>query len=1104
MKLDSIVYDYGTFQTAIADALNNESPTFKAIYPSDTATSLTNVLASYGAMLQYQLVSAMANMYTDSAYSEAGIYQLAETLGNRLHGNISSELYCNIIRKNLKGINISIPAGTKFTVEDLNFFNPETIIFPLTTDTLYRVKLVQGIKLISEQVASGISGEKIYFCDDFKCNTNMVDVYVNGELWDITDSFLPYVVTDTSVSNRAQAVILKTDSDGRTYIKFGNNTNGRIPEKGSTIRIEYVSNEGANGNLNNNNLEINLSTPIYYTNSSNTRERLDVQIDAVSTASGGFNTQSIDVLRQSSPYVFGSGQRAVRRNDYKSMLLNKCGYLTCNVWGEYEEAEIQGGYDKIMMNMVYYTGIKSIQKYDLQPITTLELDIADIASTTYALTVDSTDYAGYYLKKLPEDMEEWDPETDLPLGPDAVAQNYTDEDVITFQTRADAEAYRTKYSLTGNAVFKEDPETEESEECGISVTWLDNPADPKRESQATYNISGNIEGARGFLGSYIIDVSSYDIDNNVISVKYRDKQGTGILTCDPSINSTLTDFENTVFPVNDLITDTRYDSEQEEDVFNFTLTSNQRFNEGETQDLRTYLIEDYGATHSDYKGYKSSGKDVRTGQPFVITFDNPYQLRFTFDQKTEVGAFAFKAPSDSALYKYFMHQFAIYGTNTVVDTVSNEPDWTNIKNNSAWVKLSGMQTFDAEIALDSYSDWITTNIYNPETSKIEEDDVTSTREEDAEHHITYHTQYTGGEYSYTVKVNGLTVPITDYVIDSTTGILQFTNPEAIPSESASVLVVATSYNWTKYKFYVVEIYSIHDTTSRSPQNVALKQIKALYKDSLSTIDYNNNNAIDLNVPLRVKQDTETKVICLPESMEYYEYTVTLNGINTGNGYRTGDILKWSNVVDNIVYTFTINVLSLGQNPTYKIELQTSLNGVASTNLRGKSNLMITGDTLDASSSMTRGTGGTITITSESTVNVYGSYTGNFYTNSDIQSADLPVLNKYNHFTTYVEFKQPLIKNVTIEANVEYENVTNYQVVRNNVIAAVNALFDLQPYSIGSPLNVSDVWKAINSVEGVKRFTVISPLNDINTLPYELLMLPAENLIINDIINSEYK
>lgn len=1087
MKLDSIVYDYGTLQSAIATALNTGSPTFNAIYPSDTATSLVNVLASYGSMLQYQLVSAMANMYTDSAYSEAGIYQLAETLGNRLHGNISSRLYCDMTRENLKGVNITIPAGTKFTVEDLNFFNPETIVFPLSANTINRVELIQGIKLVSEQIASGISGEKIYFCEDFKCNTDRVEVYVNGESWDITNSFLPYVVTDTSISNRSQAVILKTDPDGRTYIKFGNNTNGRIPEKGSVIRIEYISNEGANGNLNNNNLEIKLSTPIYYTNTANTREKLEVKITAVSTASGGFNTQSLEVLKQSSPYVFGSGQRAVRRNDYKSMLLNKCGYLTCNVWGEYEEAAIQGGYDKIMMNMVYYTGIKVIQKYDLQPVRSLEIDPVDIATTKYAIVVkedaistSGINYAGWYLKKLPAD-------TAIPLSIDNIKKDYSDSDdtIITFPTKDEAEAYIKQYQLDNEEALKynNDPDKFTS----FISFWLDNPADPKRPNTTYYPVAGSIEGARGFLGSYVIDIASYDINNIPVSVKYRDKQGTGILTCDPSINRGLSDFEETVYPANDLLKDVH--ATPTGNAFNFKITSNQQVD----SDLTEILVK-------EDKDYTTTGLDAR-GQPFVITFNNPYQLRIEFtDAPRAVGAFAFKTPSNEKDYKNFMHQFAIYGTKTA------NPDYNNIKNSEDWDKLSGMYTFDEEIATDHYSDWVTTNVYNPDNVTTEEEDITSTRDiitdptSEYYNKITYTTRLIGStDYVYNLKVNGKTILPKNYKINNETGVIIFLNDE--PAEDANVMLYATTYKWTAYKHYVIEIYAIHDTSQLSPQKVAFKQIKALYKDSVSTIDYTNNNAFNLNIPIRVAEEN-TKTICLPTDMEYYEYSVSLNNITEANQYRNGDILRWSTTIDNTPYTFIINIINI-MAQQYNISLQDKT-GLISSNLRGKNNLMVTNDTLDASTSTTRGSGGTISIASTSTINVYGSYTGNFYTNADIQSADLPTLNKYNHFTTYIEFKQPLIKNVTIEANVEYENVTNYQTVRNNVIAAVNKLFELQPYSIGSTLNVSDIWKAINDVEGVKRFNVITPLNNIDTLPYELLMLPAENLIINDIINSEYK
>ena len=1263
MKLDSIVYDYNALQSAITEQLNNESPTFQAIYPSDTATSLVNVLASYGAMLQYQLVSAMANAYTDTAYSEAGIYQLAETLGNRIHGNISAQVYCNITRTNLTGIeNLVIPAGSKFTVESLNFFNPQALVFPLSTYTLENVKLVQGVLLTHEQTALGISGEKIYFCDDFRCNTNLVKVYVDGEPWDISDSFLPYVVTETSESAKSEVCVVRTDPDGRTYVKFGNNSNGQIPAKGKTIKIEYIANEGANGNLNDTDLKIDLVTPIYYTTSDNKRERLTVDITALTTASGGFDTQDISTLRESSPLVFASGNRAVRRNDYKSMLLNKCGYLTANVWGEYEEAAIQGGYDKIMMNMVYYSGIKSIQKYDLQPVMNLRLSPIEIDNITNGF----------------------------------------------------------------------------------------------------YTIEGNVNGARGFLGSYIVDISSYDTTGMPITLKYRDNNGTGILTCDPSVNPNIEDLNTVVFPVNEL------------PELTFTMSANQKYiggaELGPQNDLNN-LIEPNSID------YQSPGFD-NFDQPTIINFDNPFQIRFSFPTPLSLTAFAFKTPSTSDGYRQFIHKFAIYGTKTVIPTENNEAYYENVKNSSIWDKLTGVQTIDSELSLSSegndvYTDWYTTNIYNPGSSVTNEENLSDQIPLDGNlTSLTIH-ELIGDNYTYILKINGETIPTDKYYISD--NVIYFTEVISVdPTEGETTIILSgTLYDWNSYQNYLIEVYAIHDSSVRSPKQVSIGQIKALTKTSSSTINYLDNNSIILKLPVTQKQnaiygysaanvapkvatwlveengaqitgeldkvyrvtdnsthildiqtDTQeagaglhvndeiflpyythtispvaggsnyqigemftvngkrviinnvttenetsgiitqvsfinedkysnenltteggstvtidedsytgigtgatftiqssfaeidalvnptdqdiydtlnnlhnqiglikfvvdsvgangeveaisdpyptvyynprdisqsqdphvsgnevfafdmtgstpalisnnkpaftivstpdlttyngntykygndnyydtpanTQSIGLPEIMQYYEYTVALNGITETNGYRSGNTLSYKIINDNISYIFTIQITNIATQ-TWAITLQAD-SDFPSSILRGKSSITI--DNAPVTTVTGGGSGGTISIASKSTVDVYCSYTGNFYTNSDIQASDLPIINKYNHFTTYLEFRQPHIKNVRIELNVEYENVADYQTIKNNIITAVNDLFTLQPYSIGSTLNVSDIWKAVNSVSGIKRFNVITPLDNIDSNPYEVLMLPAENLIINDIINSEYK
>lgn len=1010
MKLDSIVYDYSSLKGAITETLNNESPTFQAMYPSDTATSLVDVLASYGSMLQYQLVSTMANMYTDSAYSETGIRQLAETLGNNLHGNISSQVYCTIERMNLRNMRrILIPAGSKFMAGDLNFFNPEDIVFSLNSNTVNNIKLIQGELQTVEFTASGISGEKLYFCEDFKCNTDLTRVYVDGVEWSTTESFLPYVVSDDSTDNETTVVILHTDGDGRTYVKFGNNSNGRIPAKGTVVKVEYVTNEGADGNLNNNNVDIKLVTPIYYDDNTTKRVQLQVDITATSTVSGGFNTQSIETLRDSSPYVFASGDRCVRREDYKAMLLNKCGYITANVWGEYEEAIINGGYDKIMMNMVYYTGIKSIQKYDLYPISNgIELD--------------------------PTQLE----------------------------------------NMSSDIHF--------------------------------YTLDGSIASANGFLGSYSIEVKSYDSQNASISLKYVDALGSGILTCDPSANNSLIlsssnphFIEDKIFPCNDIKNDP-----------NILIAINQ--DEDGVGTRASDLI--------DGTFVKSTG--TRNSQPMLISYTNPFQIRIQSTTTEEcIAGFAFKTPADEANFKAFPYKLAIYGTKNEMN-ITDDNSYSNIKNNSNWTKLTGIQILsNSQLGTSTYTDWITTNVYNPGNKQsyelvyqvpesdyaqnadprwwgyiINTNDVHRTVLE-----ITNPDLYTTKDLEYTLKIGSEVIPGNLYTAVNNEITIE---GRALSFEELNKTVLyGTLVDWSKYKNYVIEVYGTQDNTTSTPKReVAIQEIKAIYKKSASYINY-DTNYVYLNLPI-IEQEDSTKRYGLPEDMQYYAYSVTVDGITQGNGYVNGDKFTYSAGDGIYGLDFTIEVLSISSQ-LFKITVTPKSGRYANIPtevLRGK--ILIKAENQPLMKNNTVAPNATITISSASTVDLYANYTGNYYTNTDIQAADLPILNKYNHFTTYMEFRQPHLKNLNIEIDLEYDDVTNYQTTKTNVITAINALFDLQPYSMGKTCNVSDIWKAVNSVQGVKRFNVLNPINNIDCMPYEVFNLPQENLIINDIFNSEFK
>ena len=971
MKLDNIIYDANTLGSAIQKELLNDATTFQAIYPSQSATELVNVLSGYGSMLQYTLVSAMANCYTDTAYSPTGIYQLAETLGNKLHGNISSKLQCKITRTSLIGVsNTTIPSGSIFSVEGIDFFNKEDIIFPINVNTVQNVTLIQGTKNITEKIASGIKGERFYFSENFECNTNEVSVTVDGEHWGIVDSFIPVSTIGAIDEAEVQVFVLGTDPDGRSYLKCGSGSNAIIPKSGQIIEITWISNQGATGNITKANAEISLITPIYGISNENQRELLTINIDESTPASGGFDTQSLMVLKESSPYIFASGQRAVRRNDYKALLLNKCGYQTCNVWGEYEQAQMNGTYDKIMMNMVYYSGIKTIQKYDLQEITKPELDITHVK--------ENLDSSGNY-----------------------------------------------------------------------------------------YEITGFPNSVRGFLGSYEIEFSSTDTNSSPISLKYFDKYGTGIITCDYSDNKSV--IGDTYTYESSYLTDDLGPDIEKSIVASY-----------EERDINIQPVYDYGnkidfEIHNQYCGDITSAKRdlfrtkyekseeyeynrntfLFSGQATqnissILLPSNPIQLLFKFplrrpvndtDPETPnyetvdwgvISGFIFKTPGDSELLKDFIGSFAVYGSTSNTIAQDTSTDFINVKNNSNWVKLTDTITISQDLTPGEWTDWFTLNTFNTDTGE-----------------------------------------------------------------------------WTNYQYYLIEIYSFRDEESENVsagRRLAIGEIAAIYGNQekqlrvrendaiiststlpgrVSYIFYYNNNQVTLRLPY----NTENSQLAIPSTMNLYDYEVTIDGLTIDNGYTINQQLSYS-------YNGYEFIVKMTGNNQYTVSLK--VNNITSSTLKGSINIQIEGDLEDP---LSAASGAKIYISSTPCVTLYASYLGNFYSNLDIQSSDLPEIEKYNHFTTYLEFKQPRIKNIYIDLSVEFENVTTANEVKNNIITAVNKLFDITPFYLGQTFSVSDLWKTVSLIEGVKRLIVNAPTDNITALPYELISLPATNLVIRDI--SEY-
>ena len=146
---------------------------------------------------------------------------------------------------------------------------------------------------------------------------------------------------------------------------------------------------------------------------------------------------------------------------------------------------------------------------------------------------------------------------------------------------------------------------------------------------------------------------------------------------------------------------------------------------------------------------------------------------------------------------------------------------------------------------------------------------------------------------------------------------------------------------------------------------------------------------------------------------------------------------------------------------------------------------------------TAGNGATLKIETKDNLGISAAFTGNKMDLSAVALFDQPIIKEYNHFTTYLEFEQPEIKQQSIVVNVSLAKNTSTTsgIILQNVKNALYNLFNLKPDSIGKGLKLSTIYTTIMSVKDVEWCKVLLPVGNVDTAINELLV-PATIKIID--------
>lgn len=1079
MKLDNIIYDPSTLSSAITEQLNAESTTFKAMYPSDSATSLVNTLGAYGSLMQYALTSALANCYTDSAFSEKGIYQLASTLGNSLHGNVSAQVEVNITKNNFIGQNLTIPKETQFEIAGKKFFNPSAIILPANIETVTEVTLLQGEFLEVNKTSTGVENEKFYFSTDFKCNHNYVEVYVNGDEWNVEESFLPYDKSYVYDPSEMNVCVLKTEPDGRSYIKVGNNQLGNLPISGSNIQIRYVSNEGENGNISETESTGKLITNLVYIDSSGNQNALDVTVNTTTTAFGGFSKQSIDTLRYTSPFVFASGHRAVRRQDYQALLQNKCGYLTSAVWGEYEEADKVGAYDALMMNMVYYTGIKSFQTYPYFILGSIsdKSNYAGVLNSvrgfwgSFSFRIQNLALPNYYL-----------------LVQDTGAKGYL---WINDNEQDPRDSLLPDWKTT------------------VSSGWI-----ARLNEQTPIAAKGT-----GYKPNETLLVSN---TNNEVTVRVVNIDASGGVTDLVIVNYKCTQNWSTSHsnPFNTVYSSTPGSGTG--------LTINLTFTESPTSTI-IYTNDDRGIVPPPVQPNPiiNARSDQEPNKYYQSLWEptllQPVQIIITYpDEPKGIAGIKFQAADPQ--FGKFIGTVAMFGTN-----IDPMPSLDNIRNSEDWeVLINRTYVIDPwNNENDNWTDWFATNTFTGEK------DLSGLPVFNKYKH--YVIEFYSLSSSTTIGDDLLTFNKMKVIYTDDASLLYYeSNGELLmnfpvvgsPGPDTSDtgylehdLLNAGNLPMWAYNVQINGVTSANGYRDGNVLSYIFKQDEQEIKFLIEVDNIDNgtflisvDNSYVLTGPNYINMPNPASL----DDTFVYTAELELEGGRIplgkgGTGYKPNDIVEINGTdgqlrlrvatVDNsgaVLGIVWLNRVTYGNK--YDGEFDTTLvipqSGSTGTGLK-----LTINSQLGSGKDGVPGSGGTISITSKNNLQVECTFTGNRIETRTINNVDQPIMEQYNHFTTYMEFKQPEITQVDIRIEAELAQTAKVTsgVILQNIRNNVQHLFDITPDYIGKGLKLSDIYSAVMKTEYVNWCRVITPLDNINVDKNGLLIL--SNLEITEVIKT---
>ena len=338
-----ISYASYNFEDAVVQLQNwlKAKGTWKDAYRSGTGQMMAEFYGALANLVLYYQERAAQELYLPTAKNKSSVINLVALLGYKPKRVISAyAVNPDSATPTNATVIFTIPTAlgdsNSLTIGKYTKLATATgLPFLTTTSTTFTgssvtksVDIIQG-KYQSLQYSSDGTDNQEYQLQYTNVENTSIEVQVNGITWTQVDSFL-------LGGPASQWYKVIPNLDDTVTVQFGDNVYAQAPTATDVIVVSFILSDGSAGN-------------VYAANAINTivtqpwidalGNKVEVTVTNLDSVLGGADAEGIEEIRSEAPKVFQTGDRAVTKEDFKSILLN-CpivDIMSANAWGENEE-----------------------------------------------------------------------------------------------------------------------------------------------------------------------------------------------------------------------------------------------------------------------------------------------------------------------------------------------------------------------------------------------------------------------------------------------------------------------------------------------------------------------------------------------------------------------------------------------------------------------------------------------------------------------------------------------------------------------------------------------------------------------------------------------